>query len=261
MKPKSTLGHSSNSDLAALPDLFLLNPQNRAFVDGKAAHIDGDWSIWGLIFGIPLVIIAIFMTQSWSTINALRTSGVDIEGSFTKYWETDDEGTDYVIAYTFVVDGQEFSSQQDVQLQTYENADVSLPIEIIYLPGDPHISTLSIEPEQPTMQAFLTVTAVILALGLAVAAIRVRKRIRRLSQGQLLQGKVDGWLLQETNGGEDPDYFKCFVDYTFYSPNGHQYSSRAAAKLTVSDPKEFKLHFTQPPLAVLYVNDELYQVL
>src|SRR5688572_29347836 len=103
-------------ELAALPDLFLLNPNNRAFVDGKSQFIDsGSWLALAVILFLSAIFFLIGAGYLWFPYHLLTTLGVTTEATVTaRSVTTLSEGRYYNIAYTFRVNEQEYSAQEKV---------------------------------------------------------------------------------------------------------------------------------------------------
>jgi hypothetical protein len=53
---------SATTELPTLPNLFLLNPKNRAFVEGQSRHVHLDWRWDRFWVVVPIILVAIFIT-------------------------------------------------------------------------------------------------------------------------------------------------------------------------------------------------------
>lgn len=171
-----------NPELAALPDLFLFNPANRAYVDGQSQPYVG-YIGWSPGFTFCLALTLFLLTTI--TCFVLMT--------------TPSEAAHYFIlpALTFLV-----------------------------------------------------------ALGFHWRAARIR---RVASEGRLLIGTVTD-SRAEKKSDEDGEYFKVFLWYQFRTPNGRLLWGKKATWVPPETIKYFRPN-VGTPLAVLYMNDNLYEVL
>jgi hypothetical protein len=53
---------SATTALTTLPNLFLLNPKNRAFVERQSRHVHLDWRWDRFWLAVPIILVAIFIT-------------------------------------------------------------------------------------------------------------------------------------------------------------------------------------------------------
>jgi hypothetical protein len=79
-----------------------------------------------------------------------------------------------------------------------------------------------------------------------------------LREGQLLMGKVVACNATWTSGGEDSDYFKVALEYTFLNPTGLQLEGRMTFRVV---DKSRSAPSPGTPVVVAYTNDAVHRLL
>jgi hypothetical protein len=251
-----------NPELAALPDLFLLNPTNRAFVEGKTPFIDsGSWLGISVFLFFGAVFSLIGAGYFWSPSHLLTTLGVTTEATVTaRSVTTLSEGRYYNIAYTFRVNEQEYSSQEKVYDVAYEIVEEGSTIGVIYVPHDPRIFSRSTDLKPPWIVPLLAGLAVF-CLFLFGRTVVSRMRDRHLSKGYLLRGEVTDWRTEIRDRGDGPEYVIGYLNYTFVRPDGNICDVRTSKKLEIHEANNLISPRSGAPIAVLFVNNDLFRVL
>jgi hypothetical protein len=257
---------------------FLLNPDNRALMEGRVSykHLakDGNEGSTGFLYLFILVgiIASIFLIgyaiSEWGKWAALRGSGVQTQGTIIeRYVDTSGDSNSYHIRYTFQHtpangDPRTYSDDDQVDYADYTRSEQGMPIDILYTPDDPAISTLDVNLSPPWM---ITGFSAIWIPGFLGAPIFILSKLsnQKGTMNRLRQGsrKLMGEVLEcRQNIDSDND---CFIQliYRFTSPEsghiieGHHERERDDLR------DASKLPALGTPVVVLYRDDQTFQVL
>ncbi|MBL8162393.1 MAG: DUF3592 domain-containing protein [Anaerolineae bacterium] len=116
-----------------------------------------------LLFFLPFILVGI-CTLVWSinevvNFRQLSDYGVVADGVIEgRRMSEGDETTSYLIAYRFDHNGITYRSEQSVDWALYNGVEAGVPIQVLYLPGNPGVSRLAGQNEPPT---FLFIFAII----------------------------------------------------------------------------------------------------
>jgi hypothetical protein len=139
--------------------VFLLDPANQDFLDGKTRRLGartGPASIGCLLlFLIPFLVIGIFVVgwtiNSWQRYHALNQLGEAGTGEIIdKRISSGDDSDIYYLRYAYSHNGTTYSSEQSVEWNIYNSAEIGATVDIEYVPSNPQISTLAGGNEAPT---------------------------------------------------------------------------------------------------------------
>jgi hypothetical protein len=259
-----------SAELLAQRNLFLFNEKNRAFLEGQTWRIKGPAYEGNILYGVvallcfalvgvPLFVgfdgLSYFLLQiSHRTTEALVTDA----RTGTRVSERGHRTETYYLTYRFTVRGEEYSNEDEVDESVHDRFKPGSRVKVIYFPGDPRISniaTLSL-----TDSVFLTgIFLVGIAAGILTGLYRLYRRYRLSKYGQLLCGKVTAWDVAEK---------KAFASRRITWKNSVTYQFTTPAGQVVDATKRFSLSKSSwptgqrgDPLAVIFVNEKLYDVL
>jgi hypothetical protein len=251
-----------NPELASLPDLFLLNPKHRAFVDGKKPFIDSQpWPYFMLALGIFFLLSAAYF---WLPYPIVTQFGIATEATITERWTYYDNelGTRNTVAYHFIVEGQQYASQQLVETATYDALEEGSSVKVLYVPLDPNLSSLANGVKLPLLEIIVGFTMGVFFLLGSSRVIKRRLQDRRLSKGCLLRGEVTDWRTEQREDDEGGTYFIGYLRYRFYRPDGSLYKAGTSKILQANEIEHLIDHpAAGTPVAVLYLSDDLCEVL
>jgi hypothetical protein len=258
-----------NPELALLPDLFLLYPKNRAFIDGKSQTITNDLPsrktllVITILIAVLVLLGLIFVGPIWANYQDLQSNGETTQATVIRRIPScDDDGCTYNITYTYVVDNWQYSVDQGVSQLRYDQLTEGSLVEVIYHPENP--SNVSLKSgSSPTNSTVLGVIVLIIFLGIVpVLKVMVKRRaLHHLSKGILLSGKVMRYRFEKKNGGEGEDYYIIYLNYAFETPN--QLMCSGQAKFSLGETVFMNALPIVPgtTVAVMYLNDDRHQLL
>lgn len=262
-----------NNQPADETDLFLLNPDYISFIKSNQGQIRsisfGTSIVIEVALALSLLIGIAFAAstlQSRSIQSLLDVSGIQTSAKVTYKWTTprNKGGVDLHINYRFSVISnsgvtQTYDHEEIVSYELYNLVNTSTStIEIEYLKDDPGISRIySSRYSEAWLNLRLLVSFVLLIIPIICALYLYRQysRNRRLEQrGQIILG-----TLVDLKSDWDNKYFRVTVMYKFSPGPGTE-------KTGTQSRVRNDLHKTarpQPgvPIAVLYVDDGLFQML
>lgn len=268
-QPLTASTNAPHPTLAALPNLFLLNPDNCAFVKGTSRSIVLTSNVF-VVSAILVVVTCLILIDANLKVNEWETfihqERVVTEGSVVgRFIRTTDDGdggteTSYTILYRFSVPAIEKGFQtgsQDIGEAGFNRIPDGSVVSITYLAADPNTSWITeyeiFHHRDPKREWYLlSLSACVVTLLALGWAIRYAWRKRRLAQrGQLIRGHVAGWHLEE-RGDEG---VKSVMTYEFETPSGRKIVTRTITK-----------HYELPPeigtpVVILYINDQFYEML
>jgi hypothetical protein len=255
---------------------FLLNPDNRALMEGRVSykHLVKDgragsmdvlylFILVGIITSVFLVGMAVVEWKEWAI---LRNSGVETQGTIVERYVTSGESNSYHIRYTFQHtpangDPRTYSDKDQVDYAIYQRAEQGRPIEVLYTPADPSISTLDMNLSPPWMLTSFAAIWIPGFLGIPLFVVsklsHQQGTLRRLRQSSR---KLLGEVVESVKDfGDDNDcYVK--VTYCFQSPTSRRTIQSAQQRIR-NDLAEAEPPRAGTPVVVLYRDDKTYWVL
>jgi hypothetical protein len=260
-----------NPELAALPDLFLLDIQNRNLVDGKAprAGYNGTLLFVAILLPVLSLLAVLWNGGPWLTYLQLKLSGQPVTALVTEQM-TEQQcvltscADHYFLSYRFLAVGDTYTGRTEVDVMTFFSVFRGLPIGVIYLPDNPAVSRVQGSEIEPTLipRGILTVGLLIGAVAaLAAGILHVRTARSPRSRGRLLQGEVLDWQTQDMNSGTKDRYFQVALRYAFRNPQGQRVEHTHTMKMAPGKYQSSYFPKAGAPLAVLYVDDNGYEVL
>lgn len=255
-----------NPELAVLPNLFLLDPKNRAFVEGKSRRV----ALERHVYLIPLLLalltlgLLIYAVIQWNIYAELVRAGVRTHAVVTgRQRHSDEEGAWYSVTYSFTAeDGRTYTASSSVSERISGPLWVGARVEVIYLPADPNVSkTVGREREDVAVSFVLASTAAVWSCFTVSRALWLHLRAGRwTAKGQLLKGEVVAWRAKEVSDADDIAY-RVELHYVFDTPDRRR--KRVVKKMKMTPKKYLGYCIPKPgtPIAVLYVDHKHYQVL
>jgi hypothetical protein len=259
-----------NPELAKLSNLVLFDWKNRAFVNGSRSYTKGKRGIYFLSVGfIVMSFVVLYIASNeisqWNTFiqqEQAATPGTVVAKEITTSCDGDGGCSDsYKIIYNFSLPVQQevtYAGYSEVDRSAYERLHEGDSVEITYLPINPNISWMTgyDRHRDPTIPYTLLVLLVVgMTMVVMSSAVRLTLRTRRLMrEGRVLQGEVTGMDVREGTDSDGATYVVTTVYGSFRTPDGRQILTRRV----VSGARDWLL---DAPLAVLYVNDNLYDLL
>jgi hypothetical protein len=257
---------------------FLLNPDNRALMEGRVSykHLAKDErerTARSLTLIIPLsVIVGIFLialtVTEWQNWSMLRDSGVRTQGIIAdRRIDTSGDGTSYHIQYTYqhippYSDGapHTFIHERQVSRSFYEHVEQGMPIDVVYAPDDPTISTLDVGLSPPWQITLFSIVGVPAFLGIPIflrhRLARQNDIARRLREGS---SKLLGEVVTCQKDLDD-DVCTVTLSYRFTSPeSGQVLDDTQVCKR--NDLTSARMPTPGTPVIVLYRNDSTFRVL
>jgi hypothetical protein len=257
---------------------FLLHPDNRALMEGRVSykHLAKDdrektTRLLALII-LFSIIVALFLIgwtiTEWQNWGALRDSGVRTQGVIAdRRIDTSGDGTSYHVRYTYqhippYGDGapQTFIHERQVSRSFYEHAEQGMPIDVVYTPDDPTVSTLDVglsPPWQITLFSSLGIPAFLgIPIFLRHRLARHNDIARRLRQGsRKLLGEV-----VSCQKDLDDDICVVTLHYRFTSPQSNQMLDDTHV-CQRDDLSGARMPAPGTPVIVLYRDDTTFRVL
>jgi hypothetical protein len=273
-----------NPELAALLNLFLLNEKNRAFVEGRSRRIfdtfysDGWGTDSSFIFLVVVMITPLLLCchSMWMLAGLpfqLNLFGVTTQGIVTdRQTSSDGETVSYHITYHFSIPeaDRRFTNTVSVDENTFIRIEQQGSVSVTYLPNDPEISRLT-DRIKMSLEGFLFLILLVIIIfgvpwliwiflfwkGLQSLVPQLRRDRRLVKQGKLLKGEVMSCKVTSYQDQDNHTHFYLTVRCGFYSPNGLKRKCSESTYMA----REPIPPLPCTPLAVLYVDDTLYEVL
>jgi hypothetical protein len=271
---------------------FLLDPRNQGVMEGTQRYhpiryLEEPGFIFVVIpvfLVISVVITAFFIIpwgfSLWSQWWQLEHDGV--EGTATvlsRQAPTDDESA-YIVSYSFEhtpADGdpRRYADEDKVDSATYSRLEPGVTAPVWYVPDNPAISVLE-PPRRPSI-LWTGVIGVLLLLwyggflsllGEGIAHFRAAQRLAQ--HGQIITGTVTTHKIDQDDGNA---YVTIQLNYRFCSPaTGQELTGGKSinryirhvwplSKTYVKDLEELPVPPEGGTVAIIYLNDELYDVL
>jgi hypothetical protein len=219
----------------------------------------------GVLASVVMIGASVVQWKEWA---ALRGSGVQTQGTIIeRYVDTSGDSNSYHIRYTFQHtpangDPRTYSNEDQVDYADYTRSEQGMPIDILYTPDDPAISTLDVNLSPPWMLTGFAAIWIPGFLGIPLFVVghlsRKQSTMKRLRQGsRKLMGEV---LECRQNIDSDND---CFIKliYRFTSPESGQIIEGNHERERDDLRDASKLPALGTPVVVLYRDDKTFQVL
>jgi Protein of unknown function (DUF3592) len=255
-------------------DVFLLNPGNRAFLEGKS-HRLGDRillrEMLPFIGLLPLILLGL-----WAVIQTVKavsetsrlsqSSAALVTGEIAARRTITGKSTTYYVTYRFRDTGENiYEREQVVSAATYARLGEGSPVSVRYLPTDPTVSGLGGSDTDNTYLVSLTITMIIFIPFLMIMAVlfknmirttrrKIERQRRLVREGRVLPGQVI-----TCDGRTYKGVYTVKVRYRFHSPSDNELIRLATRRR--NDLRKAKLAQPGTPAAVLYVNSKLYELL
>lgn len=244
-------------------DVFVLNRRNTAYVFGRARRVGFYYTWWFLLSALAMTLLIAFTLATafneWNRVTTLEQSGIRVKAIVSDHRTVSGKSTSYYLTYRFSVRNQQYQREQNVGSGTYNRFPPGAPITISYLASDPSISMLAGDAEDNSdLVSFTIIFALVDVGGLIMAGyLGVRSlRYRRLSRdGKLLRGEV----LACTGLRGYKGAYTVSLRYAFRDPGGQNVEK--LVKTVRNDLKKKGLPRPGTPVAVMYVDESLYEVL
>lgn len=238
-----------------LNDVFLMNPDNRWFLQGKTQRpvLRVKYHLLFLflliLFGLGLIA---WTTHDWAFWNTLNQSGVPGTGRIVnKHIDGSGEDESHNLTYAYTHNGIAYTHRQSVDEDTYQNAEIGAAVDILYLPGDPDMVSLVENFETPFLRTTFCLYWSIAMWVLFIGALVSRSRDSLLArEGQMVRGEVTS---SYGSTGED-DNFHLRIKYAFRSPGNGRFITGTAITQR-NDLSENTLPPPGTPLIIVYRRD------
>jgi hypothetical protein len=250
--------------------LFLRDPANRAFVEGRARLIA--LPIGTYLVAVCLALIScpvlVWATTPWFTWFRLSQSGVTVQATvISQRTHSGDESTSYYVTYSFSVPSRDkpYTYEQSIGSTTYARLTKGAIVTISYLPENPEISRLAgtdVDNENLTGSLSLFTIPAIAVVHMMAVIIRTRRSIRLSREGCLQVGEISSCFTTREKDGDGGDCYRINLRYTFQI-TGRNTIENGTVSMTMT-PRKFKtawLPGERTPVTVLYVNDNLFELL
>jgi hypothetical protein len=278
-KPASAL----RSPYSPPPDVFLLNPNNRHFLQGmRHFPITFNANFVGTVcLLLVLLISAISLIKAMdglSIASELRNSKITAQGEITGHRRGSagpmNPGILYYVTYRFSSDGSAYTNEQFVGKDAFEQLSDGSSVTVKYVASNPSVSSLMGQPDSRNLTDFIL--AVLGGLGLVGSIVYLVPLLRRLwDEMRLRQNAVlqAGHILAchryvaasatsinpRKFGAALSNNFYIEVSYSFHTAAGKELRGSAIQKRT--DLANVKLPGFGTPVAILYLDEKHYTIL
>ncbi len=237
--------------------VFLVNPQNQKVLEGKTRHLADSGSM-----GCALVVMVLFaaagvlvgafaLTQVREFILINRAHQV-VEGVYTnrRISSDSDSGDSYYVAYRYRFAEAEYTSEQSVSWERYNQAEVGLGVAVEVALDDPAVSRIAGTNEFPLFLIGFTLCWNGFSWPIMVSVWVSRQRHGELARkGKLTRGEI---MSIKGDTDSDGDY-QIKVEYGFALPETKQFIT-GHANAQRNDLRSESLPERGTPIAVLYVD-------
>jgi hypothetical protein len=247
------------------PEVFLLNPGNRAFVAGQSKRLaSGGYGCILLVF-IPFLAVGLFFlaygVKSVYEWQRLTAEGVTTRGKFIdrsiSYDSDDDES--YYVTFQFGLDNQTYVVEQNVDSGIYSRAETGTVVDVVYVPDNPTLARVAGTETSP-VDAFMLVFGlcwngfVWLVVLASISSWRKQQALQR--SGRLTRGEVVSCSGRNSSKGG----YIITLEYRFSPPDG---GATITDKKTENrrDLRGQRLPAAGTPLAILYRDRKMYTAL
>ncbi|MEO8611994.1 MAG: DUF3592 domain-containing protein [Chloroflexota bacterium] len=245
-------------------DVFLFNPGNRQFLEGKTQQLAPQNPRTGyiLLFLLPFLLVGVSVLiwagvnlYQWNEVNQTGIGGVaDISD---KHISSSDGSDTYYLSYRFSNGENSYTHEQSVSSGLYNRTEIGSKLDIIYVPDQPNIVVITGRANVPWFPMGFAICWNLLVWPIFVSTLAGIWKNRLLEkQGHVIDGQVVA-----SKGSTDSDGdFTLQLTYTFYSPNGSQLI-QGTAQHTRNDLKESALLAPGAHIAILYRKDNHHKPL
>lgn len=254
------------STSSSTPNLFLLYPEHEDFLTNQARRIKNPrlislvlpviimWALCALFGWLLLNQIREYLTFRQLDAEGVSTTGTIIDASQKGGYRS----PEYYITYQFNVEqtgnGQQtYTHEHRVSPELY-SLGINSPVNIRYLPHEPTVSRAG--SSQVNIFWLLLFSLIFLTLLLAplfrVAPYRRKKQLER--DGQVIMG-----VLQSCKGERIKAGYGIDVQYSLQTPDGRSVTGRQTS--ICNHLRKQPLPPPGTPIAVVYVNDKLHEML
>jgi len=256
-------------------ELYLIYPQNQAYVEGKAdkpASIESpNWrSSFISILAMSIFFLIPMSLGLWTVVSDLRADALLSEGKITtqgriinRYTSEDSEGdTLYHVVFEYVVDDKRLTHEQVVSEDEYVRYEQGVTLDIEYARADPSVARLVGTRSYPLVSLVDLFFSLLLMLPVAYTAVTSftegLKRRAFLKKGQKLRGKLLSLSVEEVVDSDGDNVARTVARVAFRAPDGHVV--RGERRYNTARGKE------QPPpaeaaVAIFYKDDQAWEVL
>ncbi len=252
-------------ETASEPEVFLLNPGNRAFVAGQSRRLAPASYGCVLLFFIPFLLVGFlflaFGIKSLYEWQQLTTEGVTTRGKFIdRRISTDsDNDTTYSVTFQFGLDNHTYIVEQSVDSGTYSRAETGTVVDVVYVPDNPELARIAGTETSPG-DAFVLVFSLCwngFVWLVVLATVSSWRKMRALQRsGQITRGEVVACKGRSSSKGR----YVITVQYRFSPPDGGAMISDKKTE-TRNDLRGQALPAQGTPLAILYRDRKTYTAL
>ncbi len=245
-------------------DVFLLNPKNKTFVEGKThrpvSPVSGFTLVVLFAFAVGGIAALVMVLREWVVVVQLSAYGESTAGLVVDHrTESGEDSTTYYITFRYVIDDRLYIQEQAVGESAYDQFANSSRVVVRYFPADPNIARLT-EPDTDTVGHNVLITLSIVVLNTFMwwkvrGTIKKNRRYQQLGrEGRMVTGEV-----LRSEGHKDEDGYIVTMHYCFQSPSGRPLLGKVSR--TRNDLKRKPLPEPGTPLVVLYLDDTSYELL
>jgi hypothetical protein len=260
------------SDLAVAPDVvddwenvFLWNEANRSILRSSPVSFNpknrfppkpkvfvAGLLFIGFLLGFPFGVI-----EEWRDLY-VRAFGIMSQAKVADRHEEGGEGTTYYVTYRFVANDQaEYSNTGQVSEAIYRQTALDSLITIQYAPYAPQFSHV---PYARVWIPFSTIIVLFVWIILIWSYQRESRRLSRLrAHGHVVRGRLVAWDAKQTGDYEEDSVVS--LEFVFCNPEGHPVSGSVRRSVTVKSHPQLNPPPKNSLVAILYVNDRLYDLL
>lgn len=252
-----------------LDSLFLANSRNCDFVEGTSKRIAlrGENSLsLGIILLLVTLPLTCWLVTDWYTRLSLNLWGSKVTGTVVARAEViGEDSSDYYITYRYTVarsqDNHDYSQKQKVSYETYNRLTIGSAVTVSFFPDNPGFSRLAGDDVDNTDYNSLVLLLVGLLLLWGWSSVFTGLEYRAfVRNGRLLFGTVIGCSAKLVSD-DDGESYTITVHYDFTTPDGYRKEGNKYLNMKVGTFEHWAEPAKGTPVAVLYVNDRLFQML
>jgi hypothetical protein len=268
--PPKTSSMTTRAELLALPNLFLFHLENRRFLDGTTTRTARPFYKGAATIGIVVILcLCAYATSDIYNFFLFKTSALITQGNVMerKREETSDEsGTtvSYYIVYQFSPsekDSRFYSGRATVTKEMYDSVSAGTPVLVTYVSQDP---TRSLLGDTVEIAPYHGLAAIFVASLISLRTLWLRRQDQRLQwlerEGIFVIGEALFWKIRVVK--DESDYLKITLRYKFRAPDQQRETTTETTQIVVDrDVSPPPAPTIGTPVAILYLNDYLYEVL
>ena len=261
---------SEMAKINSAKQVFLFNPKNQPFIDGKSRKVYFEHGYYfllvcALLIGLSILILHV---QLFIRDRKLDAQGQFVQGAVTsRTTHSSKNSVEYIIGYTFSVNNYLYSGYFDADLNTYSKQSIGESITVQYLPDNPTIARVNdlIDPgSSDSIDLRNLILSTLFFVGLAsLLATLILGRRRLVKRGHIIAGSVIKAKHNKSKNG-----YTLSVHYNFASPKTGQLISSHESSVNhqlILDEIQLraKESLCKPGTSVkiLYLNDRMYRAL